>query len=94
MPNVDPPKGTLAARLTDVRAQIADKSAYHTTSSVQVRGAGGVNGRDVHCECVGTDDRITVYRVIVTPAGTVEVAGPEAADRMPDAPIGFACAAE
>lgn len=36
----------------------------------------------------------TVYRVIVTPAGTVEVAGPEAADRMPDAPIGFACAAD
>jgi hypothetical protein len=37
---------------------------------------------------------LTVYRVIVTPAGTVDVSGPEAADRMPDAPIGFACAAE
>ena len=37
---------------------------------------------------------LTIYRVNVTPAGTVEVAGPEAADRMPDAPIGFACAAE
>ena len=37
---------------------------------------------------------LTVYRVTVTPERQVDIAGPDAADRMPDVPIRFACADE
>lgn len=37
---------------------------------------------------------VTVYHVIVAPDGGVDVAGPEATDRMPEAQLRFPCAAQ